>query len=57
MPDNSTDSLFQVHTDNPDGGQEDPNGGYGTIVDLNVLSDGEVEVGFTIKLPIPSAPE
>ncbi len=53
MPDNTTDSLFQVHTDNPDGGQEDPNGGYGTIVDLNVLSDGEVKAGFTLIAPLP----
>jgi hypothetical protein len=52
MPDNSTDSLFQVHTDNADGGQEDPNGGYGTVIGLNILSDGETGVEFTFTVPI-----
>jgi hypothetical protein len=53
MPDNTTDSLFQVHTENPDGGIENPPEGYGVEVDLNFLTDGETSVGFSIFTPLP----
>ena len=53
MPDNTTDSLFQVHTENPDGWIENPPEGYGVEVDLNFLTDGETSVGFSIFTPLP----